>query len=134
MSRQPQQQQQQQRRGGGPPNLPDEPPAIPLTTDEAKDRNTYVRDMVKAVETYQKEGKSTPEIDGLVPDFKRDYPKLYDTLTAPGGYSKQSLQTMLFMLEKMGGGKLSQNDASVIVGQRMFDMYVKPQIGEEPPR
>jgi hypothetical protein len=37
------------------------------------------------------------------------------------------------MLEKMGGGQLSQNDASVIVGQRMFDMYVKPQIGEEPP-
>jgi hypothetical protein len=124
-------QQQQPRRG--PPNLPEEPPAIPLTRDEAKDRNTYIRDMVKVIERYQKEGKSTAEMDELVPEFKRDYPKLYETLTAPGGYNKQSLQTMLFMLEKMGGGQLSQNDASVIVGQRMFDMYVKPQIGEEPP-
>lgn len=122
---------QQPRRG--PPPLPEEPPAIPLTKDEAKDRNTYVRDTVKVIERYQKEGKSTAEIDTLIPEFKRDYPKLFETLTGPGGYNKQSLQTMLFMLEKMGGGQLSQNDASVIVGQRMFDMYVKPQIGEEPP-
>ena len=121
--------QQQPRRP--PPNFPDEPPAIPLTKDEAKDRNTYVRDMVKKIEKYQQQGKSVAEIDALVPEFRRDYPKLYETLVAPGGYNKQSLQTMLFMLEKMGTGQLTQNDASVIVGQRMYDMYVKPQVEQE---
>lgn len=124
--------QQQPRRP--PPNFPEEPPAVPLTAQEAKDRNTYVRDMVKRVEQYKQQGRPLDEIDRLVPDFRRDYPKLYETLTAPGGYNKQSLQTMLFMLEKMGTGQLSQNDASVIVGQRMFDMYVKPQIDSQPPQ
>lgn len=115
-----------------PPNFPDEPPAVPLTPDEAKDRNTYVRDIVARIERYRAEGMPVSEIDTLVPEFKKSFPKLYETLTGPT-YDRKSLLTMLFMLEKMGTGQLSQNDASVIVGQRMFDTYVKPQIDSEPP-
>ena len=121
--------QQQPRRP--PPNFPDEPPAIPLTKDQAKDRNTYIRDMIKKVELYQREGKTIAEIDALMPEFKRDYRILYTTLTSPEGYDKKSLQTMLFMLEKMGTGQLSQNDASVIVGQRVYDTFVKPQVDQQ---
>jgi hypothetical protein len=33
---------------------------------------------------------------------------------------------MLAMLDRMGSGQLNQHEASVIVGQRVFDAFVKP--------
>ena len=44
------------------------------------------------------------------------------------GYDKQSLYTMLLLLEKMGRSEMSQHDASVIVGQRLFDKYVQTRL------
>ena len=38
---------------------------------------------------------------------------------------------MLSMLEKMGSSELSQHQASVIVGQRLYDNYVKPAVDKE---
>jgi hypothetical protein len=35
---------------------------------------------------------------------------------------------MLAMLEKMGNSELDQNQASVIVGQRLHDVYIKPKM------
>jgi hypothetical protein len=34
------------------------------------------------------------------------------------------------MLEKMGSEELTQHQASVIVGQRLHDVYIKPRIPE----
>jgi len=38
------------------------------------------------------------------------------------------IQSMLAMLDKMGEGKLSQHQASVIVGKKLVDRYVTPQL------
>ena len=114
-------------RAGQRPNIPDEPPAEPIQPSIAKDRASYVRASIQRIEQLQKQGRTPAEIETLVPEFKRDYPKLYDTVMTPG-YHKQSLQTMLAMLDRMGTGQLSQHDASVIVGQRVFDSFVKPQM------
>jgi hypothetical protein len=41
-----------------------------------------------------------------------------------------SFRTMLAMLDRMGSGDLTQHQASVIVGQRLHDTYIKPQLDE----
>ena len=40
---------------------------------------------------------------------------------------------MLAMLERMGTGDMTQDQASVIVGQRLYDTFIKPNIGEDKP-
>jgi hypothetical protein len=44
------------------------------------------------------------------------------------GLNDPSLRTMISMLEKMGTGELSQHQASVIVGQRLHDKFIKPAL------
>ena len=93
---------------------------------EPKSRALYVRDMCKKVEDYLAAGKGPEEIKALVPDFVRGYKNLFEMLTQPGGYNKQSLKTMLAMLDRMGAGELTQHQASVIIGKRLADTYIKP--------
>ena len=93
-----------------------------------KERAQYVRDSIALVELYQAQGFTTEEIKEKVPTFVRDYKNLFDMITAPGGYNKQSLKTMLAMLDRMGTGELTQHQASIIVGQRLADTYIKPNL------
>ena len=95
---------------------------------QPKERAQYVRDCIELVEQYQKDGFTTQEIKDKVPTFVRDYKNLFEMVTQPGGYNKQSLKTMLAMLDRMGTGELTQHQASVIVGQRLADTYIKPNI------
>ncbi len=95
---------------------------------QPKERAQYVRDSIDLIEKYQKEGLTTEEIKDKVPTFVRDYKNLFEMVTQPGGYNKQSLKTMLAMLDRMGSGELTQHQASVIVGQRLADTYIKPNI------
>jgi hypothetical protein len=98
---------------------------------QPRERAQYVRDSITLIETYQQQGLSTEEIKEKVPTFLRDYKNLFEMVTQPGGYNKQSLKTMLAMLDKMGTGELTQHQASVIVGQRLADTYIKPTIEEK---
>ncbi|NBO59414.1 MAG: hypothetical protein EBU82_00420 [Flavobacteriia bacterium] len=95
---------------------------------EPKARAQFVRDCIDLIEKYQKEGLTTDEIKDKVPTFVRDYKNLFEMVTQPGGYNKQSLKTMLAMLDRMGTGELTQHQASVIVGQRLADTYIKPNL------
>ena len=38
------------------------------------------------------------------------------------------IQSMLAMLDKMGEGAISQHQASVIIGKKLVDRYVTPQL------
>lgn len=99
---------------------------------QPKERAQYVRDSLALIETYQREGYTTEQLKDKVPTFVRDYKNLFEMVTMPGGYNKQSLKTMLVMLDRMGSGDLSQHQASVIVGQRLADTYITPSV-ESPP-
>ena len=44
-------------------------------------------------------------------------------ITSPSGYDKKNLDIMLTMLDHMGKGNLTQHDASVIVGKRLYEKY-----------
>jgi hypothetical protein len=98
----------------------------PLDFDP-KTRAQYVRDCVKQVETYQAEGLNYDQIKAKMPTFVRDYKNLFDMITNSRGYNKQDLKTMLAMLDRMGSGELTQHQASVIVGKRIADQYIKPE-------
>lgn len=93
-----------------------------------KERAQYVRDSIALVELYQAQRLTTEQIKEKVPTFVRDYKNLFEMITAPGGYNKQSLKTMLAMLDRMGTGELTQHQASIIVGQRLADTYIKPNL------
>ena len=112
----------------GPPNLPPEEPAIPLDPSVAKARAAYVKDNVNKILALKQEGKSDFEIREEHERFSKDYPQLFKMLMNGVGLNDPSLRTMLSMLEKMGTGELSQHQASVIVGQRLHDKYIKPSL------
>lgn len=95
---------------------------------QPKERAQYVRDSITLIENYQAQGLTTKQIEEKVPTFVRDYKNLFEMVTMPGGYNKQSLKTMLAMLDRMGTGELSQHQASMIVGQRLADTYIKPVV------
>ena len=99
---------------------------------QPKERAQYIRDSLGLIETYQRQGLTTEEIKEKVPTFLRDYKNLFDMVTQPGGYNKQSLKTMLAMLDRMGSGELTQHQASVIVGQKLADTYIKPSLSNSP--
>jgi len=98
----------------------------PLDFDP-KTRALYVRNCVKDVEDCQRSGMTVEEIKEKVPLFVRDYKNLFEMITNPQGYNKQDLKTMLAMLDRMGDGGLTQHQASVIVGKRLAEQYIKPE-------
>lgn len=98
----------------------------PLDFDP-KTRADYVRDCIKLVEGYQSEGYNTEQIKAKMPTFVRDYKNLFEMVTNTRGYNKQDLKTMLAMLDRMATGDLTQHQASVIIGKRLAEQYIKPE-------
>lgn len=113
-----------------PPQLPKEEPAIPIEPSVAKARSVYIRDMIAKIEVLRRENKNEEEIRQLVGRFADDYPQLFKKLIAGEAQADGSLRTMLAMLERMGKGELTQDQASVIVGQRLYDTHIKPKLDQ----
>jgi hypothetical protein len=89
-------------------------------------RARYIRQMLQDIARWMAEGQSEETIREKVPDFIEKYPELFKKII-----NKQDLspiQSMLAMLDKMGEGKLSQHQASVIVGKKLVDRYITPQL------
>lgn len=107
---------------------PEEEPAVPIEPDVAKARATYVKAQVERVKAMKGEGKSAEEIKAEVSRFAEDYPALFKMLMSSETFNEASLKTMLALLERMGTGEMSQHQASVVVGQRLHDVYIKPKM------
>jgi len=111
---------------------PQEEPAVPIQPAVARARATYIRDMISKINTMKAAGKGQDEIYMEVTRFADDYPHLFKTLlAADSDVGMASLRTMLAMLDKMGTNELSQHEASVIVGKRLYDTHVKPVIDSD---
>lgn len=93
------------------------------TRFDPKERSRYVRAMVGRVLEFRRERKSVDEIKERLPEFAEDYKHLFEMITAPEGFDQRNLEIMLAMLDRMGSGALSQHEASVIVGKRLFEQY-----------
>ena len=109
--------------------------SIKEATDEAEARSldydpairaTYIRMMVQDISEWVSNGEPENTIRQRASDFPEQYPELFKKLLA-----KQDLgpmQNMLSMLDRMAEGNISQHQASVIIGKKLVDKYVTPQL------
>ena len=102
--------------------------AEPLAFNPAE-RKSYVTSMLSRTQEYLNQGMSIDDIKARLPEFATDYKQLFETITTPG-YDKKSLEIMIAMLGHMTNGKLSQHDASVIVGKRLYEKFGTKPNGE----
>ena len=87
------------------------------------ERSAYVKSMIELTLEHKRRGLTIPEIKGKVAEFAEKYENLFEMITSPSGYDKKNLDIMLTMLDHMGKGNLTQHDASVIVGKRLYEKY-----------
>ncbi len=114
----------------GPPNLPPEEPSIPLDPGVASARAKYIKDTVAKIYQMRQHNKTGFEIREQHTRFADDYPSLFKkVMTVPE--NNPELRMMLVMLEKMGKSELTQDQASVIVGQKLADKYIQPALDVE---
>ena len=92
---------------------------------DPKTRSQYVKSMISRTIEYLREGKSVDAIKERLPEFVRDYQHLFEMITCPTGFDTANLNVMLSMLDHMGNGNLTQHDASVIVGKRLYEKFGK---------
>jgi len=97
------------------------------TKFQAKERAQYVEDSVREAIRLRRLGKTQDEIREFMSRFAEDYPTLFQKATEPN-FDENQLKVMLSLLNRMGSGQLTQHQASMIVGQRLVDKYVKGQV------
>ena len=122
------------RRGPGGP-LPDDEPAVPIEPAVASARSAFVKAKIEIVKKLKAEGKTQAEaeVHPELVSFVATYPALFKMLFKIDINSEAALRTMLAMLERMGTGQMTQDQASTVVGQRLYDTFIKDKIGEDRP-
>ena len=91
----------------------------------ATERAAYIRAMVNRAEELKTAGRSAEDIKVQLPEFYRDYPHLFETIQQPD-YDRNSLQTMLALMDRMGEGTMNHHQATVVVGKRLAQKYIQP--------
>jgi hypothetical protein len=89
-------------------------------------RSRYIREMLRDIARWMAEGIPENTIREKVPDFIEKYPELFKKII-----NRQDLgpiQSMLAMLDRMGEGNITQHQASVIIGKKLVDRFVTPQL------
>jgi hypothetical protein len=117
--------------------LPDEEPAVPIDPAVAAARSVFIKAKIEIVKSLKAQGKLMGEVeqDPRLTEFVARYPALFKMLFKIDINNEAALRTMLALLERMGTGQMTQDQASVVVGQRLYDTYIKDKIGEDkPPR
>jgi hypothetical protein len=99
--------------------------ARPLDFDPSV-RAQYIRQMLQDIALWMSQGDSEDDIRPRVPEFIEKYPELFKKIINRQDLSP--IQTMLAMLDRMGEGSISQHQASVIIGKKLVDKFVTPQL------
>lgn len=90
------------------------------------ERAAFIRKMIRDMVPLVRQGVLQEELRTRFPTEAEKYPELFKKIA-----TKQDLtpiNTMLAMLDRMAAGTISEHQASIIVGQRLVDRYVKPQL------
>jgi hypothetical protein len=90
------------------------------------ERAQFVRAMVQDVAHWIAQGESEESIKQRVPEFVEHYPELFKKLIQKQDMAP--IQNMLAMLDRMGQGNISQHQASVLIGKKLVDRFVTPQL------
>ena len=89
-------------------------------------RATYVRTMIQSISTWVGRGDSEESIKKRAGEFIEQYPELFKKLIQRQDLTP--IQNMLTMLDRMADGNISQHQASIMVGKKLVDRYVTPQL------
>jgi hypothetical protein len=89
-------------------------------------RARFVREMLRDIPVWMNQGLSEEQIREKAPDFSEKYPELFQKIIKKQDLSP--IQSMLAMLDRMGEGNISQHQASVIIGKKLVDKFVNPQL------
>ena len=92
-------------------------------------RAAYIRSMLTDITLWMGQGDTEEVISQRVPDFVERYPELFKKIIHRQDLTP--IHSMLAMLDRMGEGNLSQHQASVIVGKKLVDRYVTPQLARK---
>ena len=99
--------------------------ARPLDYQPAQ-RAAYIRSMLRDVAQWMAQGETEEAIRQRVPAFVEAYPELFKKLIRRQDLAP--IQTMLQMLDRMAKGQVSQHQASIVVGKKLVDQFVTPQL------
>lgn len=102
--------------------------ARPLDYDPAT-RARYIRSMMVDIPAWKRGGDSEEVIRNRIPEFIERYPELFKKIM--DGSDLTPIQSMLTMLDQMADGKLNQHQASIIVGKKLVDRYITPQLNSK---
>jgi hypothetical protein len=89
-------------------------------------RARFIREMLTDIPRMMEQNMSEEQIRDKTPEFAERYPELFNKIIKKQDLSP--IQSMLTMLDKMGEGNISQHEASVIVGKKLVDLFVNPQL------
>lgn len=89
-------------------------------------RANMIREMLRTIPLWIHQGVPEETIRARVPEFIEAYPELFKKVIQRQDLAP--IQSMLAMLDRMGQGNLSQHQASIIVGKKLVDRYVTPQL------
>lgn len=107
-----------------------------MTTLSAIQIQALVRDMDESFRKYKSLKETNPAL--WAEKMKKDNMKLFDEFPTiynmhMNGKLDQTFFEMLQLKRKIEKGELTEDQASVIVGQKLFNKYVDPIIKNQPP-
>ena len=91
-----------------------------------------IKAIVSAIRSSNVENKAQ-YFESKYANFKTKYPKLFEMACSNEPMEMANLDFMLSMLSKMKSENMTQHDASVHVGQFMYDKYIHENIKDLPP-
>lgn len=90
------------------------------------ERATEIRDMMREIPREMERGKTETQLKQQFQTYSEKYPELFKKIVSKSDLTP--IRSMLAMLDRIGDGSLTTHQASVIVGQRLVDRFVKPQL------
>jgi hypothetical protein len=89
-----------------------------------RERSVYVKGRIEEIRKLRSLGQTDDQIKEALGTFVTQYPTLFQMAVEPH-FDQSKLAFMLAVMDKMATG-MTQHQASVVVGQKLADSYVKP--------
>lgn len=102
----------------------------PLDFNPAE-RAALIRRMLDEIPRAMRREKREAALREEFKDFSEYYPELFKKILAKEDLTP--IRVMLSMLDRMADGSINQHQASVIVGERLVEKFVKPQLNGTAP-
>ncbi len=95
-------------------------------TKKNLDSSEYISEIIQEIQSSKVNNKET-YFKNLYPEFEKKYPHLFK-MSCETIIDNNILNFMLSKLNNIKNNNITQNDASIDVGQILFDKYIDPKI------